>query len=104
MITLKKNDTGRLWTDTLKLNGAAIDLAGATVALLIRRAQSPPATRRTAAVVSAAAGTVSYQPVADDVGTPGLFELEWEITFGTGGILTVPSVGYIELTIVDDLG
>lgn len=103
MVTIKQHDTGRQWTDTLTINGVPINVTGCTIALLIRRKVSPAVVRRSAVVVSGAAGTVSYQPVSDDVANAGVFYLEWEITFPGGAQLSVPSDGYIELTIQSDL-
>lgn len=36
-------------------------------------------------------GRVSYQPIAGDVATPGVWSLRWEITYPGGSTLTVPS-------------
>lgn len=108
--TVKQGDTARTITGTLTFNSAAINLTGATVYLIFRRVQdytgrhvSDDAVERTATVVSAAAGTVSYQLVADDTADSGLYHLEWEINFSGGTILRVPDKGYHRLVVQPNL-
>lgn len=100
---VKIGDTKRKWTDTLTLAGVAVNLTGATVVLVIKKPDST-VVRRSASIVSAANGQVEYQPVSGDVDAVGERLLEWEVTFGDGKVLTVPSAGYIHLTVVAELG
>lgn len=102
MITIKRGDTARTISDTLLLGGSAIDLSGASVRLVWQR--DGVATRRAATIVDAAAGHVSYSPVADDVAVAGRVQIEWEITFSDDSVLTVPTQGYYALHILADLG
>lgn len=55
-----------------------------------------------AAVVSAAAGTVSYQWAGTDTDTIGNYDSEWQITWITGK-QTIPGAGYDVISIGDDL-
>ena len=103
MIKIKEGDTARTLTDTLLLDGSAIDLTGATV-VLVWRLPNGVVNRRSATIVDEEAGRVSYAPTIEDVGTAGRHALEWEITFAGGGVLTVPSSGYIQLVVARDLG
>lgn len=104
-IYIKEGDTARAWTDTLTLDGDPIDLTDATVVLVKRRVGVCDSEERLEAdIVSSAAGTVSYQPLENDVEIAGTFELEWEITFSDDSVLTVPTSGYIRLIILRDLG
>lgn len=103
MIELKQHDTSRPITDTLTINGVAINLANATVSLIFRAADGT-VTKRTATIVSAGFGQVQYTPIPADVATPGIFDLEWEIVFVDSTNLTVPTSGYIRLIIHPDLG
>jgi len=103
LITIKENDTARTLTDTLTLDGSPINLAGATV-VLVWRLPDGTVNRRDATVVSATAGTVSYAPLAEDVADAGLHRLEWEVTLSEGGVLTIPSSGYIRINVIADLG
>jgi len=102
-ITVKKGDTARVITDTLTLDGTAIDLTDATV-LLIWKFNGTVSRTRTATIVDAAAGEISYQLLEADVDTAGVVEFEWEITFGDDTVLTVPTDGVLTLGIVEDLG
>lgn len=54
-----------------------------------------------AAIVSAAAGTVRYTPVAGDFDTPGQYAGEFVITFPGAKTQTVPTTGYIAIVIND---
>lgn len=91
-------------TDTLTRNGSAINLTGSTVSLIIQNQDTGKTYKRSATIVSAAAGTVSYAFVADDSAISGTYKLEWEITPGSGAIETVPNNGWINLEILADLG
>jgi hypothetical protein len=57
----------------------------------------------TIAVLDAANGDVSYQWQAGDTDEPGMFEAEWEVTFGDGTIETFPNDGYIDIHIMSDI-
>ena len=104
MIEIKQHDNSRPFTDTLVLDGNPINLSGATVSLIFWSNQTLLPTKRTATIVSAVTGEVSYSPLAADVATPGTYDLEWEIVFPDATQLTVPSSGYIELKVNRDLG
>ena len=103
-ITIKQHDTARALTDTLTIDGAAINLSGAAVVLVFQDDQGSAPVRRAASIVSAAAGTVSYQLIAADTAEAVTFTLEWDITFGDGSILTVPDNDYYRLIVKADLG
>lgn len=65
---------------------------------------TPKITRKAAEVISSANGVVTlrYSWEADDTDTAGDYLGEFELTLGAGP-LTVPSVGYIPVTIYADL-
>lgn len=102
MVTIKRGDDSRTLVDQLTLGGTEIDLTGATVYLIWR--QGGTVTRKAATITNASEGRVSYALLTADVATAGKVELEWEIEYGDGKLLTVPSEGYLELNIVADLG
>ena len=82
MITLKQHDTARKIQQRLTVDGAVLDLTGAEVSVLWRRVGDTTVLTRTAAAVAPyTSGIVEYQPVADDVDTPGDFEIEWKIQY-----------------------
>jgi len=102
MITIKRGDTARKLTDTLKINGQAIDLTGATVILVWSDKESVK--RKDADILDAPNGKVSYSFTTADVTDVDEIKLEWEITFVDSTVLTVPTINYILLKIVNDLG
>ncbi len=102
MITLKRHETGRKLTDTLTADGAALDLTGATVYLMIKKPDGT-VVERTAVIVSASAGTVAYQFVGTDVDVAGLAYLEWAITLGNGDVLKIPGEGQMQMRVVEDI-
>lgn len=103
-VTIKRRDTARKITDTLTIDGAALNLAGATVQLAWRakQAASSETELRNATVTNAAAGQVEYQFVSGDTDVSGEFWLEWQVTL-PGGRLTVPTADKHTLLVVDDL-
>lgn len=98
---IKSQDTAVTFTDTLTLDGAAVNLTGATVLFLI--ANESLAFSGAATVVNAASGTVRYLPGAGFPTTPGLYQQEWEVTFADASKLTFPSDRYNKVTILEDL-
>jgi hypothetical protein len=103
MIQIKQNDTARLFTDQLTLADENVDLTDATVVLIWHNQNTSAVTRRDAEITDAQRGKVSYQPLEEDVSQAGVFDLEWEVTFPSGGVLTFPTSGYGKLRINADL-
>ena len=103
LVSIKQNDSARVLYDDLIINGTAINLSGSSVALVWHDPCTRVTTRKVATVAVEASGSVLYQLTAEYVGTAGSFICEWEITFGDGKKLTVPTDGYLKLNIEDDL-
>lgn len=101
---VKRHDTARALQDQLLLDGAAINLTGATVSICFKHLVNGTAWKRTATVTSAVTGQVSYTLIPADTETAGDYKVEWEITFSGGTILTVPDNDYHLLRILEDLG
>jgi hypothetical protein len=81
-----------------------INLTGATVKLFIRKADGTGSPlSRTVTIVTAANGTVRYEWDPADTADVGDFVMEYQITFGDGKIATVPTEGYLTLSIIDDI-
>lgn len=106
-ITMKAGDTAPAVRATLfDANNNPVDLTGATVKFVMATKVAP----RTVAVDAAAAlgiataGEVVYEWVVGDTATAGSFDCEFEVTYLSGEVQTFPTSGYLECTIVDDLG
>ena len=103
LIEVKEGDTARILYDTLSLAGQAIPLTNATVSLWWWNPDENTRTEKSATIVSATSGSVSYQLTSDDVAEPGVRLLEWSVTFQNGSVLRVPTGKYIKLNIIGDL-
>jgi hypothetical protein len=91
-INMKRGDTKGIFTDTLTLNAAAVTSRDALCGLsCVAAANRRKRSTRLRQSCPAAAGTVSYQPVAEDVDTEGVYEQEWQVTFPSTRILTFPN-------------
>lgn len=83
-ILLVEDNNTPAFSVTLKRNGTAIDLSGATVRLLIKNAQTDTITNssnQTCTVVTAASGIVSYQPETGDFPSEGRYIGEFKISY-----------------------
>src|ERR1043165_10000141 len=97
-IFVKKDENSRLLIDTLLYSdGTPIDLTDATVKLIWNT------TKKTATIVAATLGQVSYHLTEDDVNETGTVYLEWEVTFADSSQLTIPTEGQITLRILPTL-
>lgn len=91
-VQIKVGDTSRDLTDTLTLNGAAINLTGASVNLIWQK-RGGAEQSKSATITDAVAGDVSYTFTAADVAFPTEIHFAWQIVFGDTTELTVPSDG-----------
>jgi hypothetical protein len=101
-VTVKVGDTSRALTDTLLLNGSAINLTGATVTMLWQP-RGGPITEKSVDLVVAASGTISYTLVAADVVAPTEVHFAWKITFSDSTVLIVPTINNHILKIAPQL-
>lgn len=87
-----QNDTGRPIRDTLKTDGSADSLSGATVvfSLWVPGSDTPKVDENSSDVTVEpnGTGTVRYDFQSGDLDTAGLFYFEWEVTFADGTIVT----------------
>lgn len=107
---IKQDSTRPVYVVTLVENFGSsndpIDLTTATsVDFLMRESggTGTPKVNAPAVITDAVAGEVTYTWDAADTDTVGDFHAEFKITWGDGGIQTVPNDGYFEITIGDDL-
>ena len=104
--TIKQGDSEPVLTDTLTYSdGSAVDLSGATLELVVRSMTEaePRALSGSAQVTDAPAGAVSYTFSAADTATAGLCMATWVVTFPGGAQMTFPTVGYLWLSIEENL-
>src|SRR5438067_7339722 len=84
-VRIFKGTTSPSVSDTITINGAAVDLTGASVRFRMRDDDSATVVLDQAAtVVSAVAGTIRYDWSAPDTGTAGDFAAWWHVVFGSG--------------------
>lgn len=89
---LKRNDQLSVIRATLADANGAVDLSGATVRFhLQRRLTGTIKVDQPATVDIADAGQVSYAWAEGDTDTAGIYDAEWEVTFGDGRPLTFPN-------------
>lgn len=93
--TIKKDDTGPTIMEYLyDSDGSPINLTGASVEFHLLDPDGSTITVNSAATIAdATTGKVSYAWQAADTDTAGVFKREWQITFGSGMIVTVPNDG-----------
>ena len=103
-VKIKRNDTLGVFTDTLTADGVAFDLTDYTVYFILRKIDGKIQLKQEADIVSAAAGTVEYKPIAADVITAGTYLQEWEIIKNDEDPLTFPNGEYNKVKILEDLG
>jgi hypothetical protein len=93
IFTLAQNDTLPILADTLlDVNGAAVDLTGASVELRMQSDSDPSVTFSAAATITnAPAGRVSYAWQPGDTAVVGDYEAVWRVTFSDLTVLTFPN-------------
>lgn len=104
-VKVKRGDVGVVFADTLTADGEPIDLSEADGVLFVLRPKSgaQEAFSAAAEITEETAGQVAYTTVAGDLDVAGFYRQEWEITFSSGARFTVPSDGWNDVQVVDDL-
>lgn len=105
--TIKQNDTSPSISAILKgADREVIDLSGATVRFNMknRRTGELIVDGRECTVIDATAGQVRHDWQAGDTATSGLFNAEFEITFSSGKIESVPNGSHIQIKITAEIG
>ena len=102
-ISIKQNDLRPIIAFTLKENGTAKNLTGATSATLKMRSGATTVSR--AGVISDATnGIVQVTFTGSDTAVSGGYEAEIEVVWPTSQPQTFPNEGYFTINIVDDVG
>lgn len=104
-IKIKRNDKGRILTDTLLMNDVPINLSSATVVFVMKDQNSGAFIRVNADIdANPVTGKVSVTLELAQTSVAAHWQFEWEITFGTGDVITIPPDTYHILEILEDLG
>lgn len=101
---IKRGDNVPILEATLSDQDGPINLAGASVKFIMKQQGGGAMVSGPCTITAEAAGRVSYAWVSGDTDTPGTYDLEFQITYGGGGIETVPNEGYKTVEVVPDLG
>ena len=101
---VKCNDTSPPISATLLQDGLPYDLTGATVNFHMRLNGAALAkVDSVVTIIDSTGGIVEYDWQAGDLDTPGIYQLEWEVTNPDTSITTFPSSGYTTLKVEEDL-
>ena len=105
MIRLPPRYTLFPYTTLFRSTALPLDLTGATAKFLMRNKTTKVLKVNTTASIDSppTAGTVSYTWLGTDTDTRGEYDAEFEIDYGGGSKLTVPTETYIAIQIVEDL-
>lgn len=100
---VSQTDTLPPYTATLTSGTSPVNLSTATsVTFIMANYFSGVVATGSAAVTNAAAGQVSYAWGQDDLDTPGIYSIQWQVTFPSGTV-TYPTNGYNYLTVLNNL-
>lgn len=83
-------------------DGTPVDLTGATVVMnmILDGATSFTVDSGSCTIVNATEGSIRYQWVSPETDVPGMYRIEFIITFNSGAILTVPSNDILWMLII----
>lgn len=99
--SIKAGDTAPALTVALKDGTNPLNLTAATVRFRMRPKTGGALTvdQPAAIVGNPLDGIVKYQWQTGDTAAPGLYEVEWPVTFGNGEKQTFPADGYMEVEV-----
>lgn len=105
-ILVKRGDTAPVPVMTVKdSEGVPVSLAGATVLFIMAAKRTREVVlSRVATVTDAAAGKVSLTWQPGETDTAGEYDVELQVTYAGGAIQSFPTRGYIQCTVIPDLG
>lgn len=109
--TIKQNDTWPPLTSTLRGDGGvAIDLTEASQVRILLKSETLTIKTGPVDIIDAPNGKISYEwegasgEDPADTAFPGTYQMEFEITWATGKVQSVPNDGYKELVVIEELG
>lgn len=88
---IKVNDTGPAIEEILSDEDGVLNLSGADVEFHLKRSADDVKVSSPAIIVSALEGHVRYEWIDGDTDERGTFLREWQITFASGEVVTVPN-------------
>ncbi len=100
--SIKENDTSPAIQFQLTL-GTGQTLVGATATFKMASPNGGALKINNAAIVDSAQNILSYQWVAGDTDTAGVYRAEFEVTYSDGKIETFPNSDYIQINVMQDL-
>lgn len=105
-IFVKKDDRRPHAAATLKdALGVAVNVSGMTVKFIMTPVGGTvPKVNAAAAIVDGPNGKVEYAWLVGDTDTAGNYKGEFEVTDAAGKKMTFPNDGYIDVSVVADLG
>ncbi len=103
--SIKAGDNEPLLTDSLTYSdGSAVDLTGASVNFVMRQlSQATYTTLAAASITNASVGAIQYQFTSTDSAIAGLYNGNWIVTFPSSQLMTFPTVGYLGISIEENL-
>lgn len=107
--SIKQNDREPAFSAQLLENGSPMkNLAGASVKFLMKAESAPkadpPKVSAAATITDEELAMVQYDWATDDTDTVGLYRAEFEITYPNGRKRTVPTVDYLFVRVVAEVG
>lgn len=102
---IKRGDRLPTLARTLKFtDGSVIDLSGCTVRWKMReKVGGTVMVDAAATIVSASEGKVEYAWALIDTDTVGHFVGEWQVTYPDAKVLTVPTMNFVNVHVVESL-
>jgi len=103
--TIRQGDSLPYLTQTFTdSTGTPVDLTGCTVHFVMRTlTASTPAINAEAEIVDVATGQVSFAFSSEQTATAGEYMGSWIVTNGSGGTFTIPTQGYLTISIEENL-
>lgn len=104
--SIKQSTSRPILTDTLTFSdGSSPNLTGATVNFVMRSLNSSSPVVNAAAVVTnfTSPATVSYTFTATDTANFGDYIGQWSVTFADTSTMVFPTIGYIDITVEENL-
>lgn len=103
LVEVKQYDTDRILLDTLTIDGSPINLTSGSVFLNLYNIATETNTKVSASIVTATSGSVQYPLSASFITSSGEYLAEWEVHTSASKEVTLPTAGYIKLTVIPDL-